>query len=366
MTRPKPFPKLLGRSSLNWMKVTAKFPNPIHMNLNNLTTNDWKIAKPRLLSEQEFPYLMQDSIHVPVTRTSSIIHISYAIGGGPIRHVPFYGIPFPVSRLEPIPLIPALSLSPKDQRLLFGLDKQAGTGSSSRYHYNGEAHLPITGGELKGSKLLRSCFVSLKLWNLSRLTSTNLSLPDQVDHYRNPYRTRCFLGFASFWQRRPSPYALRDWAFGSHLIGLLSAVAEKCPPFGFALWSEPRQMVLVQNRNVTKTALSVDLSPSYRTSSKQQRWTSSCWTGHWTTVYCFSACFGSLKRQTSGDYETACYWASCVPSFFIVGSAQQERFLFFFATMRRRLHWFLGVGIVGELPRLVLCGHSRCPCWDSH
>lgn len=231
MTRPKPFPKWLGRSSLNWMKVTAQsveLPNPIHMNLNNLTTNDWKIAKPRLLSEQEFPYLMQDSIHVPVTRTSSIIHISYAIGGGPIRHVPFYGIPFPVSRLEPIPLIPALSLSPKDQRLLFGLDKQAGTGSSSRYHYNGEAHLPITGGELKGSKLLRSCFVSLKLWNLSRLTSTNLSLPDQVDHYRNPYRTRCFLGFASFWQRRPSPYALRDWAFGSHLIGLLSAVAEKC------------------------------------------------------------------------------------------------------------------------------------------
>ena len=51
---------------------------------------------------------------------------------------------------------------PKDQRLLFGLDKQAGTGSSSRYHSNGEAHLPITGGELKGSKLLRSCFVSLK------------------------------------------------------------------------------------------------------------------------------------------------------------------------------------------------------------
>jgi len=39
---------------------------------------------------------------------------------------------------------------------------------------------------------------------------------------------------------------------------------------------------------------------------------------------------------------------------------------FVLVVVRRRLHWFLGVGIVGELPRLVLCGHSRCPCWDSH
>ena len=61
--------------------------------------------------------------------------------------MPFYGIPFPVSRAASIPLIAALSLSPKDQRLLFGLDKQAWTGSSSRYHSNGEAHLPLTGGE---------------------------------------------------------------------------------------------------------------------------------------------------------------------------------------------------------------------------
>lgn len=35
---------------------------------------------------------------------------------------------------------------PKHQRLLFGLDKQAGTGgSSSGYHSNSEANLPITG-----------------------------------------------------------------------------------------------------------------------------------------------------------------------------------------------------------------------------
>jgi len=43
-----------------------------------------------------------------------------------------------ISNLKPIPLIPALSLSPKAQRLLFGLDKQAWTGSSSGYHSNGE------------------------------------------------------------------------------------------------------------------------------------------------------------------------------------------------------------------------------------
>ena len=44
-----------------------------------------------------------------------------------------------------------------------GIEESGDRIRSCRYHYNGEAHLPITGGELKGSKLLRSCFVSLKL-----------------------------------------------------------------------------------------------------------------------------------------------------------------------------------------------------------
>jgi len=108
----------------------------------------------------------------------------------------------------------------------------------------------------------------------------------------------------------------------------------------------------------------ISRSPSSRTSSKQ---TSSCWTGHRTRVYCFSACFESLKRQTSGDYETACYWASCVRSIFLdygvratralplflchhetlpylVGSVGVESTQFVLVVVRRRLHW---VGIVG-------------------
>lgn len=74
---------------------------------------------------------------------------------------------------------------PKDQRLLFGLDKQAGTGSSSRYHSNSEAHLPITGGELKGSKeisLLNSLGLVLYKMSWYRLGLTNIQSAEPGVH----------------------------------------------------------------------------------------------------------------------------------------------------------------------------------------